>query len=170
MIALFSALISAFASWVPDVFKIFQDKRDKQHELDLLDRQMERDKARSSYRLAEIDAKADIAEMYALSSRVPDTTVTWVNGFNAMVRPTLALSFFLLYAAMKAAVVWALIHANAPLIEISPGDVSSTLPWQRMATVMINPVLWTIEDQAIFSSVIGFYFGGRLMQNVRRGK
>lgn len=156
IISLITTLLGAFFSWVPDLMKFFQDKRDKAHEIEMLrlqaDIDAERRKTENSFRLQELEARADIAEMHELAGRVPETNVAWVTALNALVRPVISLSFFSLYAACKASYVYGALHGEL-------------LPWQSLASV-----LWTLEDQALFGSIMGFYFGGRLSQKIRQGR
>ena len=92
-------------------------------------------------RLEEINTNADIAESQALY-KTYTTGISWVDALNGTVRPVIAYSFFILYAAVK------IMHYSADL------------PW----------LLWTEDDQAIFAGIISFYFGQRAMSKLRSGK
>lgn len=150
-ITLISTVLTTILSWGPDALKYFQDKRDKEHELAIMQMQMQQAAQGQAARLEEINAQADIAEMYAVGARVGEAETRWVKDFNAIIRPFLAMAFFLLYASVKFIQIYTFTDTG--------------LPWQSIAAVV-----WNIEDQAIFSSVIGFYFGGRLMSRMRQGK
>lgn len=62
-----------------------------------------------------------------------NTGILWVDALNGTVRPIIAYSFFLLYAVIK------------------------------YLQMLEDSLLWDEEDQAIFASVISFYFGQRSM-------
>lgn len=141
MLALLGSLLGFVSSAVPDIFKIFQDKRDKAHELEILKLQMQQQAQGHNEKLEEIGANADIAEMQALY-KTYSTGVTWVDALNGTVRPMIAYAFFVLYAVVKG-------------MQFHQG-----LAWQ----------LWTDEDQMIFSGIISFYFGSRAMNKIRESK
>ncbi|MBL0319353.1 MAG: hypothetical protein IPP74_08720 [Alphaproteobacteria bacterium] len=88
-------------------------------------------------KLEETNAQADIAESQALY-KTYTSGIGWVDALNGTVRPVIAYSFFILYATVK------VMH------------FSTNLPW----------LLWTEEDQAIFSGIISFYFGQRAMSKI----
>lgn len=138
MIALLGSLLGFISGAVPDIFKIFQDKRDKEHELEILKLQMEQQAQGHAEKLAEIDATADVAEQAAIY-KTYSTGIGWVDALNGTVRPVIAYAFFLLYSVVK-------------VLQFHNG-----LNWQ----------LWTEEDQVIFATVISFYFGSRAMQKAR---
>ncbi|MBL0320122.1 MAG: hypothetical protein IPP74_12675 [Alphaproteobacteria bacterium] len=92
-------------------------------------------------RLEEIQVNADIAESQALY-KTYNVGIRWVDALNGTVRPVIAYSFFILYAAVKVM------------------QFSADMPW----------LLWTAEDQAIFAGIISFYFGQRAMAKLRSGK
>lgn len=160
MITVLGALFGLLGSIVPDLLKIFQDGKDKKHELTLLKMQMEANKQGHIQKLAEIDMQADIADSTAVHQPYQPVAkilhageqlaMHWVDALNATVRPVIAYSFMAGYLAIK----W---------MVFSTINLDNPLPWQ-MTT------LWGEEDQAIFAGVIAFYFGQRAMQKVRSGK
>lgn len=147
MITVLSSILGFFASAMPDLFKMFRDHQDRQHELVLLDMQMKQQQLGHGQRLEEIHAQADIAESRALYKTFY-TNIGWVDALNGTVRPVLAYAFFILYAIVKAMQFYSL----------PEGDL---LPWQIEA-------LWTVEDQAIFAGIISFYYGQRAMNKMRK--
>lgn len=139
MMTLLGALLGFFGAAFPELMKLFREKSDKVHELAIMDRQMEMQKAGYAQKLEAIDRLSDVAEMKILHQGVA-TGLFWVDALNGTVRPVLAYGFFLLYAYIK---VTQAIHT----------------PW----------ALWGEEDQAIFASIMSFYFGHRAMRYLRRG-
>jgi len=140
MITLIASIAGFISSIFPELLKFFKDKNDKQHELEILDRQIEFSKQSSKHRLEEVNISRDILEQASLYSTYK-SGVGWVDALNGTVRPVLAYSFFGMYGGVKL-LQYASISASAHLIEYLD-------------------VLWTIDDQAIFASVISFYFGQR---------
>jgi len=141
MITLLGSLLGFFGAAFPDILKLFKDSADRKHELAILQMQVEQQKQGHANRLEEIYVEADIAESRALY-KTYSTGIRWVDALNGTVRPVVAYCFFILYATVK------FMHYSADL------------PW----------LLWTEEDQAIFSGIISFYFGQRAMAKVRGGK
>lgn len=132
MITLLGAILGFFGSAFPELLKLLQDKRDKAHELAILELQMRQAEQGHLNRLEEIGANADIAEAKAIY-RTYNVGIKWVDALNGTVRPVLAYAFFLLYAWVKIAYL------------------QSDMGWQ----------VWTEEDGAIFAGIISFYFGSR---------
>lgn len=147
MITLLSALLGFFSAALPDVLKLWRDKNDKLHELAVLDRQVDLQKAGLSQRTEEIRLQTDIAETQALYQTY-HSGVTWVDALNGTVRPVLAYAFFLLYAATK----WLQFDL---LADVEPQVIT---------------ILWQTEDQAIFAGIISFYFGQRAMAKLQRSR
>jgi len=155
MIALFSALLGFASSILPEFFKQHQDARDKAHELALLDRQ-----SAIEFQRAAVDLDKSIqAALAAQSTAVQESSradiaankASWVSAYSASVRPTITYAFFLLYAAVKSAQFWLLLHPE--------------LPWQTASTLASAlAAIWTEEDIAIFSAVIAFWFGDRMLR------
>ncbi len=149
MTTLLATIIGFFSSIIPELLRIFKDDKDKKHELDLFDRQIKISQSSHNDRLQEIEQhnkySQNIAEMSALYSNY-NSGVSWVDGFNATVRPMLAYSFFFLYAFIK-------------LKQYQFLQVASELDYNLA-------MLWTLEDQAIFTSIISFYFGQRTFRKI----
>jgi hypothetical protein len=148
MIALLGSLLGFASSAVPDIFKIFQERADRKHELEIIKLQMKQQEQGHIQRLEEINTTADIAETKAIY-KTYNTGITWVDALNGTVRPVLAYAFFLLYAAVKISQLAS--HPELPLAEALP-------------------LVWSDEDSAIFAGIVSFYFGQRAMQKVRQGK
>ena len=160
MIAFLSALLGFGSSILPEFFKGFQDKRDKEHELAMLRVQAEMEAKRATADLDKTIAQAIAAQSVAVQeSYVTDVKAnkeknSWVNAYSASVRPTITYAFFLLYAAVKFSQFWLLVHP--------------TLPWQEgMTMAAAIASIWNDEDVAIFSAVIAFWFGDRMIKQRR---
>lgn len=140
MITLLGALLGFISSLCPEILKIFQDRKDKAHELAIMQLQIERESKGYANRLEAIQIQALAKESEALY-RTYKTGIEWVDALNGSVRPVLAYAFFALYASIK-------------LCQFS---MIYDTPWR----------LWTEEDGAIFAGIISFYFGSRAMQKRR---
>jgi hypothetical protein len=138
MITLLSAIVGFFSAAFPDLLKLFRDTQDRKHEIKILEMQIEQQQLGHQGRLEEIRLNSEVSESQALYKTYA-TNITWIDAFNGTVRPTIAYSFFLLYTGIKV----------MPLFY--------DLPWTG----------WSEEDQAIFASIISFYFGQRAMSKMR---
>lgn len=81
----------------------------------------------------------------------------FVNGLRATIRPFITYGFFGLFLFVKIATAYVFYTAV-------DGDImSSTVAWNDFV-----PLIWTNEDQAIFGAVIGFWFGGRIIEKLSK--
>lgn len=152
MLTLFGSLIGFLGSAFPEFIKLWREGKDREHELAILDRQMEMQKLGHTQRQEEIQIAADIAESQALYSYANHpTSVAWVEALQASVRPIITYAFFLVFAAVKLTVLLSLLHA----------DGNSFAEALRKA--------WDEETQALFAAVMSFWFGSRQIAKMRRG-
>jgi len=151
MITLLGSLLGFITSTFPSLLKLWQDSSDKKHELAVLQLQMQAQAQSHTERLEEINTQADIAESDALYKTYA-TGIDWVDALNGTVRPVIAYSFFILYAAVKLLAYAAIASSNA-------------VPF-----VVIHDTLWTDDDAAIFAGIISFYFGQRAMKKLGASK
>ena len=144
MLALLGSLAGFFSSFIPEVFHFLKDKKDKEHELKLINLQIEVLKTGHNSRLEEIQIQADVQDSKYLYQYAAHQTskVKWIDGLSASVRPMITYIFFLLYVYLK---------------------IISFLHTGQMA------LIWTDEDQGIFCAVIGFWFGHRAFGKHRNG-
>lgn len=92
MVTLFASVIGFFGSIVPDIFKLLNDRRDKQHELEIMDRQIQLQEKGISNHLEEVQLNADVAETKILHETYR-SGIAVVDLINASVRPILAYAF-----------------------------------------------------------------------------
>lgn len=143
MLSLIGAILGFGGSIIPQIFKFLQDKRDKEHELKILQLQMQAQAQGHMQRLEEIRAMADIEESKALyqSAQVTLSGVKWVDAvitfLTSSVRPVITYSFFIVYAWVKVAMY----GVEKDILKV-----------------------WSDEDMAIFCTIISFWFGQRAMQ------
>lgn len=158
MIAFLSALLGFAGSFVPKLIELVQDGKDKAHELELLKYQAQLDAQRADAALEATIATASSAQFLALQeSYRADIAAneavgnSWIVGFSASVRPVITYAFFALYAMVKFAQFWLMVHP--------------AFPWQdsvNYASALV--AIWGEEDIALFSAVIAFWFGDRTLR------
>jgi hypothetical protein len=139
MISLLGSLLGLLGSTIPNIFNIYKEKKDREHEITLLQLQMQQQAQGHSERLEEIGANADIAESSAIY-RTYTTNIVWVDALNGTVRPVITYAMFTLYMTVKGVQVVA--------------AYNNLVSWNDV---------WTEEDWCILSTVISFYFGQRAM-------
>jgi hypothetical protein len=152
MITILGALLGFLGSAFPEVLKTYRDQKDRQHELQILDRQYDMMKSGHRQRLEEIQIQADAVTAKALYAHARPTGVRWVDALAGSVRPVITYSFFLLYAVMKYS-QWAIVY-----------HILGSYDWRE---AFLN--IWHMEDQALFATVISFWFGQRMLEKMNTG-
>jgi len=150
MLTLLGSLLGFISSTFPDLLKFWQDKQDRKHELQILDRQMEQMRLGHNQRLDEIAINADVSQSLALYKHDSQPSgVTWVDGLRASVRPMITYGFFILFAWVKLSAVILLMNQDG---------------------LNINEALihiWDGETQALFAGILSFWFGSRSLAKRR---
>lgn len=152
MISLAASLVGFASSAVPELINSWKEKKDREHELAILDRQMEQTRLGYTQRLEEISIDADIRESEALYKHDSQPSgITWVDGLRASVRPVITYAFFSLFAVVKISTL---------ILIVTEGGVG-------LAEALIR--VWDVETQALFAAIISFWFGARQLAKLRRG-
>jgi len=167
MLTLLSTLISFLMGGVPKFLEFFQDRADKQHELQLAQMQIERElqlrkagleaqervehirseqlqnEATSNANLAVIGAQqAEMQAIYAHDSSLNEGTSQWMKNLRASVRPVITYGFFFLLVFVDIGGFWYGYYMSVPFNDLLE-------------------MLWDSDTQALFASIIAFHFGGR---------
>ena len=151
MLTLLGSLLGFVTSAFPDPLGLFRDRQDRNHELAILDRQMEQMKLGHQQRLEEVEIQADIAESKALYRHDKPVGVAWVDALRATVRPVITYAFFMLFASVKGSALYVLIAIEGLLLAEA------------------LPRIWDPETQALFAAVMSFWFGSRALTKLRGG-
>lgn len=151
MLTILSMLIGFISSLAPDFLKLFQDKRDKEHELAMLQLQMSSVDRQSAYKMDEIGVQA-YSDIVQSAQRSQDTALDkaskWVINFTASVRPVVTYLFMVAFIGFKVAAFCAAINPS--------------LPWhEAMSYPQAMLAVWGEEETAIFAGIIAFWFGDR---------
>ena len=150
MLTLLGSLLGFISSTFPDLLKFWQDKQDRKHELQILDRQMEQMRLGHNQRLDEIAINADVSQSLALYKHDSQPSgMTWVDGLRASVRPVITYGFFILFAWVKLSAVVLLMNQDGLSI--------------NEALIQI----WDAETQALFAGILSFWFGSRSLAKRR---
>ncbi len=100
---LLGTLFGGLFRMAPEVLKWLDRKDERAHELSMFDKQLEADKLKGDQALAQINAQADAsigaAEIQAIieatKAQGVQTGIKWVDAFNAIIRPLLALQWLI---------------------------------------------------------------------------
>ena len=146
MITLLSTIFGVLSSLLPNIVKIFEKKLDYAHEIELTKIKMDAAREGLVLQLQVEGLKADIAE--GDSIRRHDMDIEY-KGFwgkvRASIRPTITYAFFLLFCGIKISAFVVLVDRGA-----SPTELLT--------------LVWDSETMAIFSAIIGFWFGSRAIE------
>ena len=135
----------------PELFKLFDKKNERAHELRMLEAEMEFAKVKGEIAMRQADVQLQTAELDAMVAAIQEQSSTAkaagsvVAAISALVRPTVTYMFLGLYAAVKVA---------AYLIAIEQGG-----NWKEVLTTM-----WGSDDLAVFNMIISFWFVGRVYE------
>jgi ABC-type multidrug transport system fused ATPase/permease subunit len=138
----------------PELFKLFDKRNERAHELRMVEAEMEFAKVRGEIAMRQADVQLQTAELDAMTQAFKEQSATaknagwFVSAISALVRPTVTYLFLALYAAVKVA---------AYLIAIEQGG-----NWKDVLTSM-----WGSDDLAVFNMIISFWFVGRVYERSR---
>lgn len=153
MLTILGSLLGGIFRLMPEVLKWLSAKDDRKHELAMLDKQMEADRARADMHLAEMreqgNISLDAAGLEALKEAIKGqdtlTGVGWADALSKSVRPVLTYWWaIVLSTAAMACQYLLLVHANVPAVE---------------AVTRI----WGPDEKAIVSSIFTFWFLDRVI-------
>jgi hypothetical protein len=152
MLSLLSPLIGIFGSLLPSVVRIFERKQELKHEVEITKIKLDAaiKAAEANLKLEEI--KADVAE--GQSIRDHDKSVDggkFINALRASIRPVVTYLFFFLFVAVKVAAAYVMLANGQSVPE------------------MLKAV-WDTETMALFSTIMAFWFGSRMLEKMENRK
>lgn len=132
----------------PELFKLFDKKNERAHELRMVQAEMEFAKIKGEIAMRQVEAAMTMAEVDAIGeafkeqSRTAQAAGKFVAAISALVRPTITYAFVGAYFAVKMA---------SYLIAVEQGG-----NWRD---VLVG--LWNQDDVTIMFMIISFWFVGR---------
>ena len=156
---LLGGLLGGAFRLAPEILKWLDRNGERSHELSMQDKALEFEKLRGAQRMGEIGASADAAwntgAIEALRDAVrgqgEKTGVAWADALSSSVRPVITYWFMALYCAAKTAAFVAAVSAGAG--------------W---GAAILHA--WTEADQALWAGVLNFWFLGRTLDKMNRGR
>ena len=156
---LLGGLLGGAFRLAPEILKWFDRQGERGHELAMQDKALEFEKIRGAQRMAEIGSQADAAwntgAIEALRDAVrtqgEKTGVRWADALSSSVRPVITYWLMGLYCSAKTVAFIAAINAGAG--------------WGEAVLHA-----WTEADQALWAGVLNFWFLGRTLDKMNRGR
>lgn len=150
LLSLFGGGLGGVLRLLPEVFKLFTEKRDRDHEYRMTQLQLEIDQARAQQGIDLVHAQGAMAlesgEMQAyveaIKAQGQVTGVAWADALNATVRPIITYWWMLLFTVYKIATI-----------------VAACLAWTSLDDFITK--LWTAQDAGILAMLLGFWFVDR---------
>ena len=140
MFSLLGSLLGFGTSFLPKVMDYFQDKQDKKHELQLMDKQLEQQIQIGNQKLDMVHVEADIRETEALlksQTALTKSSSQWITDLAASVRPFITYLLFIEFMALT--------------FLLAGGYIDNAM----------YSVIWSDEVVGVWAAVISFWFGSR---------
>lgn len=152
---LLGSLMGGVFRIVPEVMKLWDAKNEREHELKMLDCEMDFAKIKGEISMREQENVLMGSELTAMTEAIKEQGQTaraagkFVAALSALVRPLVTYWFVVLYSAVKVATM---------LVAFSnDGD------WKE---VLINS--WTKDDMALLMMILTFWFVGRVWERTKQ--
>ena len=150
MLALLSPLFGIMGSLLPSIVRIFERKQEIKYEIEL-----------TKIKLDAAERQADLQfniEMVKSDSNLRQSALDhdksidggkYINALRASIRPVITYTFFFLFVAVKVAAAYVMLKTGQSVPE------------------MLKAV-WDVETMSLFSTIIAFWFGSRVMEKQER--
>ena len=148
LLSLLSPLIGILGSLLPSVVRIFERKQEIQYELELAKLKM--DAATIAAQVTFDTEAVKAAAVEGQSLRDHDSKLDggpFLNALRASIRPVITYIFFGFFIIVKVAAAYTMLKSG-----MSPAD-------------MLKAV-WDSETMALFSTILAFWFGSRIIEKV----
>lgn len=155
ILSLMGGGLGALLRFVPEIFKLITDSRDRDHEYRMTQLQLEIDKARAGQQIDLVHAQGDVsiasgemqAYVEAIKGQAQLTGVRFIDALNASVRPFLTYWWMVIFTAYKVMTVMTALQGGATFSQI-------------------GAVLWTADDWGVLSMILGFWFVDRSLRKI----
>lgn len=152
---LFSGVLGGVLRLAPEILKFFDKKNERQHELSMLDKEMEFAKVKGEISMRQVEATMLQSELETIGKAFDEQSKTsasagwFISAISALVRPIITYLFVSAYFAVKFATF---------SMAMSQGG-----SWQE---VIVK--LWTADDVNIMFMIISFWFVGRVWDKQKK--
>lgn len=151
---LFGGLLGGVFRIAPELIKLWDRKSEREHELRMMQSEMEFAKIRGEISMREAEARMTVAELDAMSEALKEQGQTaraagrWVAAVSALVRPLITYWFVVLYSMVKILGMSMAIDAGGDWKEVITGS-------------------WSQDDMAMMMLLLTFWFTGRVWERSR---
>lgn len=148
---LFGGLLGGVFRIAPELIKLWDRKSEREHELRMVQSEMEFAKIRGEISMRETEARMTVAELDAMSEALKEQGQTaraagrWVAAVSALVRPLITYWFVALYSTVK---------ILGMSMAIDDGGY-----WKEVITNS-----WSQDDMAMMMLLLTFWFTGRVWE------
>lgn len=146
LLALLSPILGILGSLLPSVVRIFERKQELKYEIELTKIKVDAAAAQANLNYNIELVKAESIERQSLYDH--DKSLDggkFVNALRASIRPVVTYSFFLLFVAVKISAAYVMIKTGMSMPD------------------MLKAV-WDTETMALFSTIMGFWFGSHMFE------
>jgi hypothetical protein len=144
--SIIGTLLGGVLRLIPEWMGMKDKNAERRHELNLLKAEGELARQNANFALKQEDVKVDGKYLDALvaasQAQATKTGIAWVDALSASVRPILTYWWVVLYSLVKLAFLSVALTSN--------------IPWDQ---ALIS--IWSEQDWAIVSAIIGFWFVSR---------
>ena len=153
--SILGGLLGGIFRIAPEFLKWLDRKGEREHELKMLQAEMEFAKIRGEIMMKQVEASMTVAELDAMSEALKEQGMTAraagkiVAGISALVRPLVTYWFVVLYSAVKILSIRMAIDQGGE--------------WKQ---VIVSS--WTEADMAMLMLVLTFWFVGRVWERNKR--
>lgn len=152
--SLLGGIFGGLLRLAPEVFKFFDRKNEREHELKMLGAEMEFARVRGEIEMHKMEANMSIAELNAISESFKEQSATAVAGgwfvaaLSALVRPLVTYWMMFLYSMHKIA---SMTYAY-----------DQTANWQQVFMAS-----WNEQDWTVLSMILSYWFISRSLEKRR---
>jgi hypothetical protein len=158
ILTLLGGSLGGLLRFVPEIFKLFTDQRDRDHEYRMTQLQLDIDKVRAVQAIDLVHAQSEAAQVTsemqayieAIKGQGQMSGVPWVDALNQSVRPVVTYWWMSLFTVYKIATI-----------------VAACQDWTSLDDFLTK--LWTVQDAGVLSMILGFWFVDRAIRK-QQGK
>ncbi len=151
MLTLLSVIFGFFSNFAPKLLDFWEKKSDANHELEILKQRTIAAKEGVEMEITKINAEGDVkSQQLAYTFDDGDSDSKFISALRSSVRPIITYTFLLMFLIIKAVVIHHGIYV------------------QNLSVIQLIPFVWTENDWLIFMSIIGFYFGSRIVDKLNK--
>jgi hypothetical protein len=150
MLALLSPFFGILGSLLPSIVRIFERKQEIKYELELTKIKLDAAERQAdlNFNIEMVKADANLRQS-ALDHDKSIDGGKFINALRASIRPVITYTFFFLFCAVKIAAAYVMLSTGQSVPE------------------MLKAV-WDIETMSLFSTIIAFWFGSRVIEKQER--